>query len=149
MLADADVALAELGHGDAGRAAGLGAYVALMLAGARPQQVRGAVLCDGPGLGRWRHRADVAELRDAGAAARTLRIRTRCSRLSRDLRPPDYATLFVRMAVESSGLDEPIAVAAVVRPPWLAAVVDEIGVTTCSVADALAMYAAANRVTPI
>jgi hypothetical protein len=45
------------------------------------------------------------------------------------------------MAVESSGLDEPVAVAAVVRPPWLAAVVDEIGVATCSVADALAMYA--------
>jgi len=61
--------------------------------------------------------------------------------LSRDLRPPDYATLFVRMAVESSGLDEPIAVAAVVRPPWLAAVVEEIGVTTSSVADALATYA--------
>ena len=61
--------------------------------------------------------------------------------LSRDLRPPDYATLFVRMAADSSGLEEPIAVAAVVRPPWLAAVVDELGVATCSVAEALAMYA--------
>jgi hypothetical protein len=45
------------------------------------------------------------------------------------------------MAVESSGLEEPIAVAAVVRPPWLAAVADELGVTTSSVADALATYA--------
>ena len=49
LLADADVALAELGSATVvGR--GLGAYIALMLAGARPRQVRGAVLCDGPGL---------------------------------------------------------------------------------------------------
>ena len=139
MLADADVALAELGSATlVGR--GLGAYVALMLAGARPQQIRGAVLCDGPGLA-------------GGAIGPTSQSFVTLApsphppdpyalfELSRDLRPPDYATLFVRMAVESSGLDEPISVAAVVRPPWLAAVVDEIGVTTCSVADALATYA--------
>ena len=138
VLADADVALAELGTATVvGR--GLGAYVALMLAGARPLQVRGAVLCDGPGLA-------------GGAIGPTSQSFVTLApsahppdpyalfELSRDLRPPDYATLFVRMAVESSGLDEPVAVAAVVRPPWLAAVVDEIGVTTCSVSDALAMY---------
>ncbi|MEP7202704.1 MAG: alpha/beta hydrolase [Ilumatobacteraceae bacterium] len=138
LLADADVALAQLGAATlVGR--GLGAYVALMLAGARPQQVRGAVLCDGPGLA-------------GGAIGPTSQSFVTLApsphppdpyalfEMSRDLRPPDYATLFVRMAVESSGLDEPIAVAAVVRPPWLAAVVDELGVTTCSVADALAVY---------
>ena len=139
LLADADVALAELGLATVvGR--GLGAYVALMLAGARHQQVRGAVLCDGPGLAGGaigptsqsfvtlaptRHPPDPYALFE----------------MSRDLRPPDYATLFVRMAAESSGLEEPIAVAAVVRPPWLAAVVDELGVATCSVAEALDMYA--------
>ncbi len=49
LLADADAALAELEQATiVGR--GLGAYIGLMLAGARPQQVRGAVLCDGPGL---------------------------------------------------------------------------------------------------
>jgi len=49
LLADADVALAELGTATiVGR--GLGAYIALMLAGARPTQVRGALLRDGPGL---------------------------------------------------------------------------------------------------
>jgi pimeloyl-ACP methyl ester carboxylesterase len=142
LLADADVALAQLGTATlVGR--GLGAYVALMLAGARPEQVRGAVLCDGPGLA-------------GGAIGPTSQsfVTLVASphppdpyalfELSRDLRPPDYATLFVRMALESSGLDEPIAVAAVVRPPWLAAVVDEIGVTTSSVGDALAMYAPAT-----
>ncbi len=138
MLADADVALAELGTATlVGR--GLGAYVALMLAGARPQQVRGAVLCDGPGLA-------------GGAISPTSQSFVTLAtsphppdpyalfELSRDLRPPDYATLFVRMAVDSSGLDEPIAVAAVIRPSWLAAVVGEFGVTTCSVREGLAMF---------
>jgi pimeloyl-ACP methyl ester carboxylesterase len=139
MLADADVALAELGSATlVGR--GLGAYVALMLAGARPQQVRGAVLCDGPGLA-------------GGAIGPTSQSFVTLVtsphppdpyalfELSRDLRPPDYATLFVRMALDSSGLDEPIAVAAVIRPPWLAAVVGELGVTTCSVRQGLDMFA--------
>lgn len=138
VLADADVALAELGTATlVGR--GLGAYVALMLAGARPQQVRGAVLCDGPGLAGGAIGPTSQSFVTLAASSHPPDPYA-LFELSRDLRPPDYATLFVRMAVESSGLDEPIAVAAVVRPPWLAAVVNEIGVTTCSFGDALAMY---------
>jgi pimeloyl-ACP methyl ester carboxylesterase len=139
VLADADVALAELGSATlVGR--GLGAYVALMLAGARPQEVRGAVLCDGPGLAGGAIGPTSQSFVTLAASAHPPDPYA-LFELSRDLRPPDYATLFVRMAVESSGLDEPIAVAAVVRPPWLAAVVDEIGVTTSSVTGALATYA--------
>lgn len=152
LLADADAALAHLVSDGtpaitvAGR--GLGAYVALMLAGARAMQVHGTVLCDGPGLA-------------GGAIAPTSQsfviLPARSNppdpyalfELSRDLRPPDYATLFVRLAVEGSGLDEPLAVAALVRPPWLTAVAGEVGVasatgsTTASsaIADALALYA--------
>jgi pimeloyl-ACP methyl ester carboxylesterase len=138
LLADADVALAELGTATlVGR--GLGAYVALMLAGARPQQVRGAVLRDGPGLSGGAIGPTSQSFVTLAASSQPPDSYA-LFELSRDLRPPDYATLFVRMAVESSGLDEPIAVAAVVRPPWLTAVVDEIGVTTCSIGDALAMY---------
>ena len=49
LMADADAALAELGPATVlGR--GLGAYVALLIAGARPDLVRGAILADGPGL---------------------------------------------------------------------------------------------------
>ncbi len=138
MLADTDIALAHLGPSTVvGR--GLGAYVALMIAGARPQLVRGAVLCDGPGL--WGgatgptstsfHSVDPPY----GAPDPNALID-----LSRDLRPPDYASLFVRLALEHSGLTEPIAVTAVVRPPWLAAVAGEVGVATCTVAEALALY---------
>src|SRR5205085_3501155 len=49
LMADADTALAHIGGATLfGR--GLGAYVALLLAGARPDLVHGAILFDGPGL---------------------------------------------------------------------------------------------------
>jgi len=60
--------------------------------------------------------------------------------LSRDLRPADYATIFARLAVERSGIDEPITVSAVIRPPWLAAVADEVGVAHAGVSEALEAY---------
>jgi hypothetical protein len=63
--------------------------------------------------------------------------------LSRDLRPPDYAAAFVRLALAGSRLDEPITVSAVYRPPWLEAVADEPGVSHAPIADALRCYAAA------
>ena len=140
VMADADAALAELGEATiVGR--GLGAYVALMLAGARAAQVRGAVLADGPGLAG-------GAIGPTSQSFVTLPPRATppdpyaLFELSRDLRPPDYATLFVRLAVEGSGIDEPIAVAAVVRPPWLEAVVGEMGVGEASMSDALSTFAA-------
>jgi pimeloyl-ACP methyl ester carboxylesterase len=142
VLADADVALAELGTATlVGR--GLGAYVALMLAGARPQQVRGAVLADGPGLAGGGIGPTSQSFVSLAPSPHPPDLYALLE-LSRDVRPPDYATLFVRMALESSGLEEPIAVAAVVRPPWLAGVVEELGVMTCSVREALATYGQAT-----
>ena len=139
LLADADTALAELGEITVfGR--GLGAYIALQLAGARPAAVLGAVLADGPGL--------------AGGAtfptSQSFFVLPRSDRtpdpyalteLSRDLRPPDYAAAFVRLALAGSQLDEPITVAAVFRPPWLEAVAAEPGVAVSSIDDALSRYA--------
>ena len=138
LLADSDIALAELGTATVvGR--GLGAYVALLLAGTRAQAVRGAVLADGPGLtgGGTQPTSSsfvVLEERDTPPDPYAL------FEMARDLRPPDYATIFARMAVEHSGLDEPITVAAVVRPPWLAAVADEMGIGQGSTREALAAY---------
>ncbi len=60
--------------------------------------------------------------------------------LSRDLRPPDYATSFARLATQASPLDQPIAVSAVNRPEWLEAVVREPGVVALPLAAALALY---------
>ena len=134
------MALAELGTATiVGR--GLGAYVALMLAGARPKEVRGTVLRDGPGLSGGAIGPTSQSFVTAASRAHTRPTRTRSSSCPATCDRPTMRRLFVRMAVESSGLDEPIAVTAVVRPPWLAAVVDEIGVTTCSLDEALAMYA--------
>ena len=140
LLGDADVALAHLGECTVvGR--GLGAYIALMLAGARATQVRGAVLCDGPGLmggAQGPTSADFVVLADADRG--TVPDPYALHEMSKDLRPRDYATLFVRLALEHSGLDEPLAVAAVVRPPWLDAVVQEVGVVECPLDAALTRF---------
>jgi hypothetical protein len=47
----------------------------------------------------------------------------------------------VRLATMSSALDHPIAVSAVNRPEWLAAVVAEPGVLELPLGEALALYA--------
>jgi pimeloyl-ACP methyl ester carboxylesterase len=145
LLGDADAALAALvDEGDdntitvAGR--GLGAYIALQLAGARASQVHGAILDDGPGLA-------------GGATGPTsqnfFRLPASDSvpdpyaliELGRDLRPPDYAASFVRLALAGSDLDEPIAVCSVFRPKWLDAVAQEHGVIDTSVTEALETFA--------
>jgi pimeloyl-ACP methyl ester carboxylesterase len=148
LMGDADVALGHVvstGHGPVtlyGR--GLGAYVALMLAGARPSDVCGAVLDDGPGL------AGGGPLPSTPVLARIDPLAPRppdpyaLVELSSDVRPPDYATTFVRQAVHYSGLDRCIAVAARVRPPWLDAVASEFGVVSEDVAAALARFATAE-----
>lgn len=92
LLADADAALAQLGSATLlGR--GLGAYVALLLAGGRPGAVRGAILCDGPGLAGGGPdvgppRVDLPE--PVAGPPDPLALHE----LSRDVRPPDYAIMF-------------------------------------------------------
>ncbi len=140
LLGDADLALAHLGEATVvGR--GLGGYIALMLAGARADRVRGTVICDGPGL--WGGptgptSTSFVTLEDVRTSPDPYAL----LELSRDLRPRDYAALFARLALEHSGLDEPITVAAVVRPPWLEAVVVEVGVAVGTLEEALATYSA-------
>jgi pimeloyl-ACP methyl ester carboxylesterase len=139
LLGDADAAVAELGEVTvAGR--GLGAYIALQLAGARPSDVVGAVLGDGPGLAGGPTEPtslSVFPLRSDGSAPDPYAL----VELGRDLRPPDYATAFVRLALQGSPLDEPITVSAVYRPAWLQAVAAQHGVAEASTVEALAVYA--------
>jgi pimeloyl-ACP methyl ester carboxylesterase len=139
LMGDADAALAHLGEATVyGR--GLGAYIALLLAGARPTIVSGAVLDDGPGLvGGGAAPASPVLLRladDLPAPPDPFAL----AELSHDVRPPDYAATFVRQAVHFGSLDPCISVAARVKPPWLAEVVDEYGVVEESVPEALARY---------
>ncbi len=147
LMADVDHALAHLGPVTVlGR--GLGAYVALLISGARPALVRGAILADGPGLAgggpspKSPFVVGVVPTRVPGEPAPTAPDPFALVELANDVRPPDYATTYVRQAVQFSGLDTPVAVTGVVRPPWLAGVVDEPGVAVATLPDALARYAA-------
>jgi pimeloyl-ACP methyl ester carboxylesterase len=147
LMADTDTALRHLGEVTLlGR--GLGAYVALLAAGARPDLVHGAILCDGPGLvgGGIRPgspsilRLDPASMVEPdGTPARPDPYAL--AELSRDVRPPDYAAAWVRHANEYGSLDSPIAVTTVVRPEWIEAVVAVPGVVDCSMAEALTLFA--------
>ena len=141
LLADVDCALRFLGEVTLfGR--GLGAYIALLAAGARPDLVRGAVLCDGPGMaggGTEPGSAHVLRLRIGEGAGPPDPYAL--AELAGDIRPPDYVIDFVRLAVAGAEVEQPIAVVAVNRPPWLAAVVAQPGVLTLPLPAALALYA--------
>jgi pimeloyl-ACP methyl ester carboxylesterase len=137
-MADADVALSFLGPSTV-VGHGLGAYIALLIAGARPQLVKGAVLCDGPGLfggGVGPMSATIlAGLDQPGPPDPWAMVE-----LTRDVRPPDYAANFVRAALQLSGLSWPFAVCARWRPPWLEAVAAEQGVLEVWLDEAIAFY---------
>jgi pimeloyl-ACP methyl ester carboxylesterase len=145
LLGDADAALAELTGGDgsatitvAGR--GLGAYIALQLAGGRAAQVHGAILLDGPGLAGG-PTGPTSQSFFSLPASHTVPDPYALVDLGRDLRPPDYAAMFVRLAMAGSELEEPIAVCSLFRPEWLEAVVREHGVIDVPVDEALDLYA--------
>ena len=105
LMGDVDAALAHLGAVTIlGR--GLGAYIGLLAAGARADMVRGVVLADGPGLGRWwcptgeRVCADGQRrrrLRNAGSV-RVVRTLARCAsaRLRAGVRATDHAVVGTR-----------------------------------------------------
>ena len=141
LMGDADAALAHLGPATLwGR--GLGAYVSLMIAGARPELVRGAVLDDGPGLAGGGVEPTTpfvlpAPLPVTPGAPDPYAL----ADLAHDVRPADYAATYARQAATLSGLDVAIAVCAVVRPPWLAAVASEPGVHSASRDTALELFA--------
>jgi pimeloyl-ACP methyl ester carboxylesterase len=141
LMADADAALAHLGPCTiVGR--GLGGYVGVLIAGARPQLVRGLIIDDGTGLagGGTRPGSMTIEFPDRRVSKGTPDPYA-LMELSTDVRPKDYAASFVRSAVEMSGLPTPITVVAQAKAPWLDAVVDEYGVQRSTIERALEFYA--------
>lgn len=126
LMSDVDLVLASRGPCTiVGR--GLGAWVGLLTAGARPDLVHGVVLFDGGGIaggGPQPPTPHVSVLADVRSTPDPYAL----AELSRDPRPPDYALDFVRFALEDSELLHPIVVSARIRPDWLVAVAADIGV---------------------
>lgn len=127
LLGDADAAVGHLGEVTiVGR--GLGGYVGLLAAGARPTSVHGVVVCDGPGLSGGGGQPGSPSLAVPRSGLGLAPDPFALMELARDMRPGDYVTNFVRFALEGSPVADPVAVAATNRPEWLAAVVAEPGV---------------------
>lgn len=135
LMADADAALSMLGPATvAGK--GLGAYIALLLAGARPAMVRGAILLDGAGLAGGGQRPGPVMIR--GVPGRpTAPDPFALVELASDIRPPDYVARFAELAAEHSGLETAVYVCGKARPEWLKAVLGERRVRECPVDEAL------------
>jgi pimeloyl-ACP methyl ester carboxylesterase len=141
LMADVDIALTELGPATVlGR--GLGAYIALLAAGARPALVSGAILTDGPGLVGGGIRPSSPFVLDPPTDADGGPDPFALFEMSHDVRPPDYAVEYVRLVMEGSDLARPLAVCAVERPEWLTAAIDEDPdrVVVCRVDEALDLY---------
>jgi pimeloyl-ACP methyl ester carboxylesterase len=140
LMGDVDAALAHLGSVTVyGR--GIGGYVGLLIAGARADDVRGVIIDDGPGLvGGGTEPGTPFVLAEPLSVTGTPDPYALLD-LHHDVRPPDYATAFARLAATLSGLDVAVAVNAIVRPPWLAAVTLEPGVRALSLPDALDLFA--------
>jgi len=140
LVGDVDAALEVLGQVTIlGR--GLGAYIGLLIAAARPAQIVGVVLADGPGLVGGGIHPGSPSVAFPAPWATAIPDPFALLELSRDVRPPDYAQNYVRFVIERSGLEKALMVAAVTRPEWLAAVAAEPGVGQAPVEEALRFFA--------
>lgn len=140
LMADVDIALTRLG-GATLMGRGLGAYVALLAAGARPDRVRGAILRDGPGLGGGGATFNSPFIPYVDVSQKAPPDPYALVELATDVRPADYASTFARQAGQFSGLSQPVMVCARERPTWLAAVMTELDIEACTLHQAISWYA--------
>lgn len=144
LMADVDVALTRLQSATLmGR--GLGAYVALLAAGGRPDRVRGAILRDGPGLAGGGATFNSPFVPFVDLSQKSPPDPYALVELSTDVRPADYASTFARQAGQFSGLSQPIMVCCRERASWLAAVMTELDIEVSTLHQALSQYARAER----
>jgi pimeloyl-ACP methyl ester carboxylesterase len=138
LIGDVDAAIQHLGGEVTLVGRGLGAYVALLVAGARPDAVRGAILCDGPGIAGGGPAPGTPQAIRVDPEAVSPPDPWAVAELSKDIRPPDYAVDFARLA--SANAHPPLAIVAKARPEWLVAVAEEVGAAPTSIEDALRSF---------
>ena len=141
LMGDVDAAINHIGGEVVLLGHGLGAYVALLASAARHDAVRGAILCDGPGLSGGGPAPGTPTLVRVDVNAPVPPDPFALAELSKDVRPPDYAVDFVRIVLAHSLSPNPIAVCAKARPEWLTAVLDELGASPVTIAEALRLFA--------
>ena len=116
LAGDVEVALAHIG-GASIAGAGIGAYVALLMAGGRSARVPGALLLPGRGLaggGAQPHfELSILRLVTPDSASLPPGCDPYCVALELDVRPPDYATRFAHAARRLVFLEDGSE-----RPPW-------------------------------
>lgn len=140
LMSDVDAVLADRGPCTiVGR--GLGAWVGLLIAGARPALVEGVVLFDGGGIAGGGPQPPTPYMKVLDVADRAVPDPYALAELSRDPRPPDYALDYVRFYMDESTVTDPIVVSARIRPDWLVAVAAEIGVVELPLEQAIASFA--------
>lgn len=140
LMAAADAALGHLGCATfVGR--GLGAYVGLLLAGGRPNQVHGVILRDGPGLAGGGGSAKNPFIPVVDTAQPAPHNPFAIADLATDTRPPGYASHCAMLSVQHSELKRPIAVCACERPNWLTATMSLLSLEQTSLAGALQDFA--------
>ena len=138
LIGDVDAAIEHIGSDVTLIGRGLGAYVALLTAGARADAVKGAILCDGPGIGGGGPVPGTPTVVRVDEHAPVPPDPYALAELSKDVRPADYAVDFARLAANANR--NPFAIVARARPPWLEAVADEVGAVPTTLADALRTF---------
>ncbi|MCB1270694.1 MAG: alpha/beta hydrolase [Microthrixaceae bacterium] len=141
LVGDVDAALCHLDRPVTVLGRGLGAYVGLLAAAARPDAVHGTVLADGPGFaGGGVDPGSRSVIRPEIPSEGGSPDQYALMELSDDVRPPDYARTLAGFAVDGSGQDTPIWVAATVRPPWVEAILEVPGVASGTLQEGLDGY---------
>jgi pimeloyl-ACP methyl ester carboxylesterase len=143
LMGDVDAALAHVGPATLlGR--GLGAYVAVLAAGARAGAARGVILTDGPGLVGGGVRPSSPFVLTPPADGHVGPDPFALFELSHDVRPPDYVVEYLRLVLAGTTIEQPVSVCTIVRPEWLDAILAEAPdrVAIGSLDEALDRYAA-------
>ena len=102
--------------------------------------VRGAILCDGPGLTGGGPQPGRPHIIHPDPRSTACPDSFALAEFCTDVRPPDYAQSFVRQIDRLSRVERPLTVCAVQRAPWLDAVVNDPETETRSLHEALDAY---------